>query len=151
MTEEEKAYLAALIDNFAVLRTSPAGDTDLPYIAISSSRRPEMMEFLGKVTGVKPIRSSRKYTRHNCTEHCPSSHQKIDSWNVTWAVRGVKATIMLYNLLPYLRVQKSMARKLIRAGRTIGYKGQTVNDMVRLGWEIPDLKPQPRGRVARSA
>lgn len=141
------AYAAALIDTLAVLKTREVNGTDLPVLAVNSSRHTGAIKFLCKLTGVKMVLTSRSYSRHQCTEHCPSSHLDIESRGERWMVVGAKATIVAHNVLPYLRVQREAARELVAAGRTVGYKGQVVAQMKQLGWEIPELKPQPRARV----
>jgi len=142
------AYMAALVDNLAVLKTRRVGEADLPSVVLTTTRSGAAVRFLATSTGSKVTEIVRAYNRKGCVDHCTQAHLHIDTTGHRWQVTGAKATIVLHNLLPYMRVQTDSARKLIHAGQTIGYKGQVVVAMRDLGWEIPDLKPQPRARVA---
>lgn len=145
------AYMAALIDNLAVLKTRLVNGSDLPAIVLTTTRSPEAVRFLARCSGSQVTTLVREYNKKGCIAHCKQPHLHIDTTGHRWQVTGAKATIVLHNLLPYMRVQKDLARKLIEAGRTIGYKGQVVNRMRELGWDIPELKPQPRARVPISS
>lgn len=145
MQEADLAYCAALIDNLATLRVRDLGNSRLPVIAISGKY--EGLKWLGSATGTKVVETKRDYTRHNCTEHCPTAHAEIKSYSLRWSVTGMRATIVLVNVLPFLRVQADDARAMIDYGLTLQYKGQVVNDLAKIGWKIPELPAHPRARV----
>lgn len=145
LTTADLAYAAALIDNLATLRLRELGPSQLPVVSIAG--RIGALTWLGEVTGVKVVETRRAYTRHNCTEHCPEAHARIESRSGRWSVTGMRATIVLANVEEYLRVQATDARQLVEAGLGVQYQGQVVNDMRRLGWSIPDLAPHSRARV----
>lgn len=147
LSPADLAYAAALVDTMATFTTRTAHETELPVLTIQSTRHDAAVRFLCKLTGQKPIEIIKQYSKHICMEHCPDAHADIDSSSLRWQVVGVKATIVLSNLLPYLREKKTEARQFITMGQTIGYKGQVVNQMKDHGWDIPELKPQPRRRV----
>jgi hypothetical protein len=138
--------MAALVDALGNLRVREVGPTFLPQVNIFGSFTPSL-QYLADRTATKVSTIKRDYHRSNCSDHCPTPHTHIVSTAGRWEIIGVKATIVLYGLAPYMQVQQDKARELVRAGRTIGYKGQVVNRMAELGWKIPDLKPQPRARV----
>lgn len=140
------AYAAALVDTLAVMSTREVGGTQLPNVAINAKHR-DVLDWLGRMTGTKVSTIKRDYHRGGCGEHCPEPHIHIQSASGRWVVTGVKATIVLHNLLPYLRVQRVQAIDLVTAGRTIGYKGHVVEEMRGAGWAIPPLKEQPRSRI----
>lgn len=147
LTTADVAYAAAIIDNLAALRTREiGGGSTLPVVQVSGKFG--SLLWLGEITGTRVIETSRKYTRHLCTEHCPAAHSEIESRSGRWTVTGMRATIMLYNVQRYLRVQAAAARQLIDAGLGVQYQGQVVNDMRKRGWDIPDLAPHPRARVS---
>lgn len=139
------AYAAAIIDTLAVMKTREVGPTKLPEVTINA-RHAAALTWLGEQTGTKISKITRDYHRGGCGEHCPEPHIHIVSVSGRWSITGVKATIVLHNVLPYLRIQRVEAIDLVTAGQTIGYKGQVVEDMRDRGWDIPLLKPQPRMR-----
>jgi hypothetical protein len=149
LTTADVAYAAALIDNLAALRTREVGPSVLPVIQVSG--RYGSLMWLGEVTGTKVIETSRKYQRHNCEEHCPTPHQSVESRSGRWSATGMRATIILANCEPFLRVQGERARDLIDAGLGVQYQGQVVNDMARRGWAIPDLPEHTHPRVRLEA
>lgn len=140
------AYCAALIDNLAALRTrSVAGSQLLPVVQVSGKHG--ALPWLGSITGTKVIETGRKFTRHNCTEHCPDRHATIESRSYRWTLTGMRATIVLAACEPYLRVQAAEARELIDAGLTVQYQGQIIVDMRARGWPIPELTPHSHPRI----
>lgn len=148
MTPQDLIYAAALIDTLAVLKTRLVNGSDLPVIAMTTTRHVPAARFLGALTATRLTPLVKDYTHRGCNQHCPDKHNHVLSEGVRWQVTGAKATIVLHNVLPALRVQAGEAQRLVSLGRQIGYKGQVVNRMRELGWEIPDLRPQPRARVS---
>lgn len=140
-------YVAALIDALAALRarTVPDSGTEVPVVQISGKHA--VLPWLGEITGTRVVETRRAYTKHNCTTHCPDRHADITSVSYRWSVTGMKATIVLAAVEPYLRAQAADARRLIDLGLGVHYQGQTVNDMAARGWPIPDLTPHSRARV----
>jgi hypothetical protein len=144
------AYAAALVDTLGVLSLREVGPTQLPNVAIQG-RYAETLAWLGEMTGTRLTTISRDFVRNACnacTHHCPEPHVHIKSTSVRWVVTGVKATIVLHNLAPFMRVQRDAALTMVEAGRTIGYKGNVIEQMREKGWEIPNLKKQPRARIS---
>lgn len=146
LAQTDISYCAAVIDNNAALRSRALGSSLLPVIQISG--RYPALDWLGEITGTKVIETSRGYTRHNCTEHCPQRHAHIKSESRRWSVTGMRATIVLTSVLPYLKYQRDQAEALIEQGLSVHYQGQVVNEMASLGWKIPDLPEHPRARVS---
>lgn len=145
LTQTDIAYCAAILDNSAALRSRALGPSLLPVIQVSG--RYPALEWLGEITGTKVIDTRRGYSRHNCTEHCPDRHAHIQSESRRWTVTGMRATIVLVNVLPYLRYQCDRAQVLLEQGLSVQYQGQVVNEMASLGWQIPDLPEHSRARV----
>lgn len=146
MKDAECAYAAGLIDALGVLslRSQPGTLSDLPSVVVSGNS--VAVGWLAARTGTKVVTVKRDYTRHRCSEHCPEAHDEVKSLSSRWSVTGTRATIVLFNVLPFLQVQGEAAGELVSAGLTIGWKGQVVEDMRTLGWTIPTLKTQPRAR-----
>lgn len=145
LSPADLSYVAALVDSFARLKVREVHETPLPEVTIQG--RIAALPWLADLTGVKIIEITKGYNRHQCTDHCPQAHTRIESLTGRWVLTGARATIVLFNVLPYLRVQRREALQLVGTGQTIGYKTNVVNDMKRLGWEAPDLRKQPRARV----
>lgn len=145
MTEADIAYMAALLDNMAALRSRSLGPSVLPVIQISGKHA--ILDWVASVTGTKVIPTVRSYTRHQCTEHCPDRHNHLESSSRRWSVTGMRATIILAACEPFMKVQGATARSLIDAGLGVQYQGQVVNDMRDRGWPIPELSPHERARI----
>lgn len=145
LSATDLSYAAALLDNFAVLRLRETAASSLPVV-MASGKHPSI-PWLGEITGTKVIETRRGYTKHMCTQHCPDRHADITSLSKRWSVTGMRATIMLSNVLPYLRFQSEKARELIEVGLQVQYQGQVVNEMQILGWSIPELAQHARARV----
>lgn len=145
LTDTDLAYAAAVIDTLALLRfrSIPSGN-ELPYVGISGPHR--VVSWMSTITASKPTQVMRDYNRTNCSEHCPEAHEHIQSTTYRWSITGVKATIVLHNVRPFLRLQQELADELVAGGLEVGWKGQVPEQMRRLGWAIPALKHQPRMR-----
>lgn len=147
LSPADLAYAAALVDTFATLklRALPSG-TDLPEVVLQG-KRIAALDWLAAVTGSKVAVIGKDFHRHQCSEHCPDKHTRIESSTRRLVLSGARATIVLHALAPFMRVQGAEARRLADAGRVLGYKTNVVNDMRRLGWAVPELREQPRARV----
>lgn len=143
--QADLSYAAALIDSFGTLKVREVHETLLPEVIIQG--KIAALPWLAEITGVKVIEIRKGYNRHQCTDHCPQAHTRIESLTGRWVVTGARATVVLHNVEPYMRVQARKARDLVEAGQAIGYKTNVVNDMIKLGWQVPDLRKQPRARM----
>lgn len=150
MRPADLAYAAALVDSFAVLRIREYRGTGLPEVTIQG-KRIATLDWLAEVTGVKVVTIGKGYSRHQCSEHCPDRHTRIAASTRRWQLTGARATVVLANVAPYMRVQARTARDLVDAGVLIGYSTSVANELVALGWALPDLRPQPRARVELAA
>lgn len=142
------AYAAALIDALGIIRTRKlSSGTDLPFVQISGTKFVDSLDWLSEITGVVRTATSRDFVKHGCMEHCSEQHVHVKSKSNSWTVTGAKATIFLANLIPYLKVKQEEAKTVASIGMKNSYKTQVVNEMRKLGWTIPDMKPQPRARI----
>lgn len=130
MTEAELAYVAALVDTLGRLWTRKVHADELPMLTIQGKH--EILLWLAEITQVKLMRLDRAYSKHNCTEHCPTRHQDIASWTYRWELNGGKAIVLLEAIEPYLRLKGREARKLIEASQVIAFKPKLMADMRRL-------------------
>lgn len=144
-----KAYLAGIIDTMGIIRTREMrGDNPpIPYVGLHTPNLQISSLFAG-VTDTKVTTVTRKYNKAQCTEHCtPDSHVHVNSVSHRWSVTGVKATVMLHNIKPYLVFKTDEANEALRVGMVANYKPATWRKMQLLGWEIPDLSDQKGKRT----
>lgn len=130
------AYVASVIDTQGIIRTRIAGDTELPMVAVHGSNIP-VLQYLADLTGTKVTIVKRSYDRVGCAEHCTEKHQHIVSSSGRWSVTGVKATVLLYNIRPFMRFQTEPARSALVLGTATRFKPATIEKMVALGWDVP--------------
>lgn len=137
VTEDDIVYIAAVIDTQGHITTRTVRDATLPLVAVSG-KNDELLRWLGRMTGVRPFITTRDYSRHACNIHCPSAHQRIVSFSGRWSLSGIKATILLQGILPYMRFQRVAAIDAIQVGLEAGYKPATIEKMKALGWQPPE-------------
>ena len=96
MEDGDLAYLAGVLDSRAVVRVRFIEDSEavLPYVAMSSGDA-RLMRWLGELTGVRGVVTTRKYDKHRCLEHCTKAHDHITSVSGRWSLTGVRATVVL--------------------------------------------------------
>lgn len=133
LTTEELAYFAGMVDALAVIRSRQVGETTLIYLAISSSNFGILKEF-ARVTDIKVTTVNRKYDRVGCQAHCEEPHLHVESVTGRWSVSGIKATVMLRALLPYLRLKTPEARIMLETFGNAPYKLHVLQKMIDLGW-----------------
>lgn len=56
-----------------------------------------------------------------------------------WQLTGGKATILLWNIRPYMRLQVPAATSAIALGMSTQYKPATLKKMAELGWDVPEF------------
>lgn len=147
LPERDLAYVAALVDSLAVLRVREYRGTPLPEVTIQGARL-AALDWLAGLTGVRVVVIGKDYTQHRCAAHCPDRHTHVQGRTRRWQLTGARATVVLAAVEPFMRVQGREARQLVEAGRAIGWKGNVVADMAALGWVVPELREQPRARLA---
>ena len=136
LTSEQIAYLAGIIDVKARISIKRIADTFLPRVA-TSSPNPALNLILGEATGMKPVDHTRNYTRVGCDQHCTEKHLHVLSKTTVWSVTGMKATVLLHNVLPYLQLQRREAELALQCGLQAPFKKATIKRMTDLGWPIP--------------
>lgn len=138
LSEPELAYLAAVIDTRARIKTIDlSSGSVIPSLAISGPDV-DLLQYLGDLTGMAAFMVRRTYLKHRCTEHCPERHEYVQSETARWSITGAKATIILAAVLPYMRFQRELAEEVLAIGLDAPHKKPTVTKMKRLGWPLPD-------------
>lgn len=142
LAPEKIAWIAGVVDVMAALRFRGVGEsgTELPLVAVSTANL-AVVNVLADATGMKVTPVSRDYVKNGCSKHCPQAHMHVVSVTGRWSVTGVRATVLLHNLLPYMQVQAEEAEKLVAVGLRSPRKPAVIEKMVRLGWEAPVFLP----------
>lgn len=138
LSEADIIYVAAIIDvmgNVRVMKTDTG--TELPLVSVSCPDE-ALLGFLGKVSDMQTVVTTRTYERHRCTEHCDGPHQHVESRSRRWSVNGAKATVILSAVLPYLRFQQERVAEVVALGIDAPRKQATPAKMRRLGWPLPE-------------
>lgn len=148
LSEADRAYVAALVDNFGRLtsRTLP-NQTELPEVSIQG--RVDALDWVAAVTGTKVVEIPKAYNATRCSQHCTDKHVHVITTARRWVLTGARATIVLHTVEPFMRVQGRQARDLVELGRRVGYKRPVVEEMRALGWSIPELRENGWLPVAR--
>lgn len=138
ITETELAYIAGIIDTMGNLRKRKVRAEYLPQVQVNGGK-PEILDYLAGLTDTSVYPTFRDVQRRPCSQHCTENHVHAVSTSHRWDVAGLKATVVLYAVEPFLRVQGETARSLIDIGLASNYKGATAVKMAGLGWPIPEL------------
>lgn len=139
MDDKTLAYVAGVVDLLGLIRVRdlPNG-TRLPVVQMHGNYMPTFAYF-GELTGTKAIVTRRSYSRAGCAQHCKEKHQHIVSKSGRWSLTGAKATIVLWNIRPFLRIQADKADEALVVGLDTRFKPATLEKMRQLGWEVPSL------------
>ena len=128
------AYVAAILDSRAVIRERKVGDSDLPYIAVSCPDE-RLLDLLCTVTAIRKVVTRRAYTKAGCAEHCQEKHIHTVSKSMRWSITGIKATVVLDNCLPYMRIQQEEAQRVLAIGLVAPRTTAALRRMAELGWD----------------
>lgn len=131
-------WIAAVIDSQAVIRVREAQGVELPMVAVHGPNV-RLLQELASATGTKVTITRRNYSKAGCAEHCPDQHQHIVSQSGRWSLSGARATVLLHNIQPYVRLQVDEVREVLTLGLTAPFKPATVRKMVEIGWSVPDF------------
>lgn len=125
------AYLAGIIDARAHVEPERTRLT-------VTTKRLNILEHLGKCTGVQPIIISREYNKRGCSEHCEERHQHVQQSSPYWSVRGLRAFIIADNVYPYLVESQILMAQLIRhANLPLDPTRNEIGAyMKRMGWRV---------------
>jgi hypothetical protein len=113
-----------------------ADGTQLPQLSLSCPNVPLLL-WLGDLTGVRPVVTTRAYSKMGCAEHCATKHRHVTSTSGRWQISGAKATVVLAAIGPFLRWQVDEATAALELGLSAPFKPATPNKMEALGWPIP--------------
>jgi len=140
------AYIAAVVDTMANLRICKSSKSPLPEVQVNNGNL-ALLDHLGRLTGVEPMRLEREYSRHLCSQHCDGPHKHVHATYGRWHLTGARATVLLHNVRPYLRLRTADAGELLEVGLAAGWKSHAIEGMLTLGWTLPPFKSQARARA----
>lgn len=140
LTDVQIAYVAGVVDARGHLSTNDRHGFRQPRIRITTRRR-ELLHRIAELTGTVVVDQTAGYQKRNCAEHCKDQHVHVYRQSAQWTVDSSRATILLYNVLPYLVAQADDARTLLLAGleRFPPARGDMPKRMTELGWALPSL------------
>lgn len=141
ITDNDKVYIACILDNFGGINVRRLENGTRQPVIYMYGKRETIMQWLAEVTNTTAIALTKRYSRHNCTEHCPDRHADAESSTMRWQCTGMKATILLYNVVPFMRERKAEAEAALAIGLQAPYKSAYVEQMESIGWAVPDLDP----------
>lgn len=134
------AYVAGVIDARGHLRLEMRHGKEQPRIAVTT-RKISLLTVLSDLTGTKISMDDRGYQKRPCSEHCKDQHVHVVRQSAKWRVDCVRATVVLYNCLPFMVAQRDDALALLRVGLD-NYqpsRNGTAAAMQRLGWDLPTV------------
>jgi hypothetical protein len=133
------AYVAGVIDMQCNIKTRRTQEgTELPMLAMYGPNV-AMLKYLASLTDTKMVVARRSYMKAGCSQHCKEKHQHIQSVSGRWTLTGMKATVVLYNIRPFMRLQTDAVTSALNVGLTAPFKPAKLDRMAALGWELPDL------------
>lgn len=112
-----------------------------PSIRVTT-KRASILAYLARTTGNRVTEDIREYTRRPCIDHCDETHQHVVRQSSLWTTGAGKATIILFNIQPYIVSQKEEVQAALDVGLEAWstVRSTTIESMRKLGWSIPKEK-----------
>jgi hypothetical protein len=132
------AWIAGVIDARGHIESHNRHGHVQPRVRVTT-RNVELLGTLARFCGNKVVLDERGYDRRPCGDHCTSQHQHMVRQSASWTVDSARATVVLFNVVPFLYAQRTTASLALEAGlkRFPPARGDLVPQMVALGWELP--------------
>lgn len=132
--ETDVAYVAGLVDALGRVRTrETTAGTLIAELSISSGNV-SALSYVAHLTGVRVVRTSRRYPRVGCREHCPDPHRVVESASARWQLTGARAVVVLRAIRPYLRALGDTVDEVLDMTADAPSKPGTTRRMISLGW-----------------
>jgi hypothetical protein len=147
LPETDIAYIAAVLDTTGRLTTRKSAGHELPLVELNCKNYP-LLDYLADVTSTATFATQRDYQRFGCQEHCAEKHVHTISHSARWSIVGAKATIVLYNIEPYVFLRRPEVEELLAIGLGCEARSNTIRDMRSKGWEIPQFASVTKAAVA---
>jgi hypothetical protein len=133
------AWIAGVIDARGHIEAHNRHGHVQPRVRITTRHTP-LLETLARFCGNKVVLDDRGYSRRPCGDHCTQAHSHIVRQSKQWTVDSARATVVLYNVVPFMYAQKTEAPLALEAGlnRYPPARGDLPAQMVALGWSLPE-------------
>lgn len=142
LPDETIAYVAGVLDARAHVEVmSGRGRGPQPRLSVTT-RRLDLLEHLAGLTGTKISLDSRGYQRRPCVAHCVERHEHLVRQSAKWRVDCLRATIVLFNVQPFIVSQRIEVANALAVGLTAypAARGNTAKQMAALGWALPEAQ-----------
>lgn len=132
------AHIAGVIDARGHIEMNNRHGKLQPRLSVTT-RRVVLLEYLANHTGVRISYDERGYHKRGCNEHCHEPHIKVARQSAKWRVDSLRATVVLYNVQPFIVSQVSEVAEALRVGLESypAARGSTAKQMAELGWDLP--------------
>lgn len=140
LSDTEIAFLAGIIDARGHIEVGERHGFLQPRLAVTT-RRTELLDYLCMRTGTSKSDEDRPYERRPCGSHCTDAHQHVVRQSAKWRVDSGRATVVLWNVKPYIVSQRAEVLRALRIGMDAWppRRGNTGTQMLALGWALPEL------------
>lgn len=131
-------YVAGVIDARAHIEVLNRHGKPQPRLSVTT-RRVDLLQYLSRITGTRVSYDNRGYQRRPCGEHCGAPHSHVVRQSAKWRVDSARATIVLYNVAPFMVSRKDEVAEALRVGLDVwpAARGNTGALMKELGWHLP--------------
>lgn len=137
----DRSYVAGVIDARAHIEINMRHGKPQPRLSVTT-RRISLLEHLAEITGTNISHDNRGYEKRGCGEHCATAHIHVARQSAKWRVDSLRATVVLFNVRPYIVSQVAEVAEALRVGLECypAARGDTAKQMSRLGWELPPVQ-----------
>lgn len=137
---EAAVYVAGVLDSRGHIEVSMRHERPQPRLSVTT-RRVHLLEHLATLTGTTVSVDARGYERKPCGEHCSERHSHVVRQSAKWRVDSCRATIVLFNVSPFIVSQRAEVLEALRVGLDAypAARGNTATQMARLGWALPPV------------
>ena len=156
ITNRELGWMAGVLDmkGRVYYKNNKMRATPQAVLAVETKQMAVIRE-LSRLTGTNPelkkAQPLKDFMRRGCIDHCPGAHvhqlheESMMPEVARWTVTGVSMAVVLYSLLPYLRVDRDLELAMQSCMKDAVLTGRgsvaAIRALIRLrdlGWEIPD-------------
>lgn len=132
------AWIAGVIDARGHIEAHNRHGHIQPRVRITTRHMP-LLSALAGFCGNKIVLDERGYSRRPCGDHCVDQHSHVVRQSAQWTVDSARATVVLYNVVPFMHAQREEATLALEAGlqRFPPARGDLPAQMLALGWVLP--------------
>lgn len=148
-------WMAGIIDLKGIFLRKNNKMRATPQIVLAvESKQFAIIRELGSLTGTSPELkkqvAKREFMRRGCADHCPEAHVHIGDEGMLpaiarWTITGAGMAVVLYNLMPFLIMDKPYKEYMDEAIENAPLTGQgsaavltSLRRLAMIGWELPE-------------